>query len=86
MTTTTQLTNTAGHRSETAAQAYATRQANVIEILDRLQAALQAHGARAAAKPGDWGFSGDLSAVQCTLAQALANLGDESGVQELGIG
>jgi hypothetical protein len=85
MTTTTALTNTAGRRNETASQAYTVRQANVTELLSRLTAALEAHSGRATARPGDWGFSGDLSAVQCTLARALANLGDESGVRELGI-
>jgi hypothetical protein len=83
--TTTALTNTAGHRRETAAQAYTIRQANVTELLSRLQAAIEAHGARAAARPGDWGLPGDLARIEGALAEALAVLGDESGVRELGI-
>lgn len=68
-----------------AGSVYRMRSANATELLRRLTAALEGHGARAAAKPGDWGLPGDLARVEGALAEALAVLGDESGVRELGM-
>ena len=74
----------AGYRGS-AAHAYAIRSGNVAELLRRFTKALAAHRDRAAAKPGDWGLPGDLACVEGPLAEALAALGDDSGVRELGI-
>ena len=59
----------------TAAITYTTRQANAKALIARLTAALETHSGRAADEPNNWGFAGDLGAVETTLAELVASLG-----------
>jgi hypothetical protein len=45
-------------------QVYARRAADIARLNDVLQMELEAHGQRAAADPGNWGFAGDLATVR----------------------
>ena len=57
--------------STTAATAYAYHQGLAIHRLQQIRTALDAHQARAAHKPGDWGFVGDVEAAGQKLLEAL---------------
>lgn len=58
-----------------AATAYAYQQGLALSRLKRLQQALDAHQAKAAARPRDWGFHGDVEGFNQKLIEALAALG-----------
>lgn len=51
----------------TAAQTYAQRTNDIARLLDVLQMELDKHAGQAKAKPGDWGFAGDLGKVRDDL-------------------
>ena len=59
----------------TAAQAYARRADRLRAVLGCVEDALDAHAAKAAASPGDWGFAGDLAEAEALLKRVLAHLG-----------
>jgi hypothetical protein len=46
-----------------AADTYKARLAEVRDLLRRLEGSLAIHERRQAARPGDWGFPGDLAAI-----------------------
>jgi hypothetical protein len=58
----------------TAAEMYAARRAEIAKLLDLVEQSLDAHAERARAKPGDYGFAGDLSAVRARLIAAVTHL------------
>ena len=58
----------------TAAQAYAARASDIARLLDVLQMELEAHAAKATARPGDWRFVGDLAAARSDLIKAVGQL------------
>ena len=58
-----------------AATAYAYQQGLALNRITRLQQAVDAHQAKAAARPRDWGFHGDVEALNQKLLEALATLG-----------
>lgn len=62
-------------RKHTAAEAYATTNAEIDSMIDRLQAARAAHAQRAAQQPGNWGFAGDLDGLRESLQRALESVG-----------
>ena len=47
----------------TAAETYRTRLAEVHDLIHRLQGSLTIHERRQRARPGDWGFAGDLAHI-----------------------
>jgi len=55
----------------TASAAYAEARANVKAELARIQHRLAEHAERQAARPDDWGFSGDLEHLAATLRELL---------------
>ncbi|SDD55608.1 hypothetical protein SAMN05192589_107105 [Paracidovorax valerianellae] len=57
-----------------AAGSYKARQANISILMAALIDGLDAHAARAAARPFDYGFSGDLYNVQRRLEEMVASL------------
>ena len=71
--------------TKTAATDYSRRAAIAQDLLKRIAGRLSEHQARHAARPGDWGYAGDLGRVNEELAQVLAALGDRSGINELGL-
>jgi protein-arginine kinase activator protein McsA len=62
-------------RKHTAAEAYAATDADIDSMIQRLQAARQAHAQRAAQQPGNWGFAGDLQGLRESLQRALEAVG-----------
>ncbi|MES2685722.1 MAG: hypothetical protein V4706_02810 [Pseudomonadota bacterium] len=70
-----------------AATAYATQHRLAMERLKRLQPALDAHQAKAAADAGNWGFGGDLVEFNAKVMEALAMVGglteDETTVHRI---
>ena len=69
----------ADHETQTAANAYARRANRVRAVLGCVEDALDAHAAKAAASPGDWGLAGDLVEAEALLKRALARLGGAGG-------
>lgn len=69
-TTDTGLNLIQAHDEPTAAAAYQAHQANIAIILAALHDRLSAHAERAAADPTNWGFAGDLGAIQSRLLEA----------------
>lgn len=59
--------------------AYAKRQTDAKELLDRLSLALKAHEQAANQQPKNWGFLGDINAACDGLTEALRML---NGVNE----
>ena len=59
----------------TAAEAYGRRADRLRAVLGCVEDALDAHAARAAGAPGDWGFAGDLAEAESLLKRVLAQLG-----------
>lgn len=59
----------------TPAQTYAARNQSIDALIERLQAARQAHAQRAECKPGDWGFAGDLGRVEQSLVDLVESMG-----------
>lgn len=57
------------------AEAYAQTAASIDTLIERLQAARQAHAQRAAAQPRNWGFAGDAKALEENLQRALESVG-----------
>ncbi|MBS0195457.1 MAG: hypothetical protein JSR77_04460 [Planctomycetes bacterium] len=51
----------------TAAETYAARASDIARLMDVLQMELDAHAKQANAKPGDWGFAGDLYRIRSGL-------------------
>lgn len=62
-------------KTTNAQREYAARQARAKALIARLSAGLDAHAARAAGQPDNWGFSGDLGAVESSLQELVAGLG-----------
>lgn len=58
-----------------AAAGYSAHQRRIASLLTRVQQALDAHATKAAARPLDWGFAGDLGAFESQLHSLLAMLG-----------
>lgn len=52
---------------KTAADLYAARFNQIQDAIVRLQGQLEIHRRRAAARPGDWGFAGDLERISTGL-------------------
>lgn len=57
------------------ATTYAARSANIDALIERLQAARQAHAQRAAGRPNDWGFAGDMGHIEQRLAELVESMG-----------
>ena len=55
----------------TAAETYAARASDIARLMDVLQMELDAHAKQANAKPGDWGFAGDLGKVREDLVNLV---------------
>lgn len=71
------MTNT-NTKPATAATAYTHEHEQARRLLAALHAALRTHEAKAHAAPRDWGYAGDLGALNETLRNALDRLaGDE---------
>ena len=64
---------------QTAADAYRQHRNDIAAVTDLIEQELKVHAERAAAKPKDWGFAGDLAAVKHRLILALAML---SGIDQ----
>lgn len=60
-----------------AADAYGDRAANVSRLMLAIDKAQKRHAEKAAAASANWGFVGDLAAVEEQLAEALRMLGGE---------
>jgi hypothetical protein len=59
---------------QTAAGMYADRRKELAVLLDDLQVELEAHARRAAKKPGDWSYPGDLLRIRAILQGILQSL------------
>jgi len=59
---------------ETAAQRYAEAQDDVGALLDLVGEEVRVHAQRAAERPADWGYAGDLGRVRQGLKDLLAGL------------
>jgi len=57
---------------QTAAERYADYQGDIGALLDLIGEEVKAHSARAAEKPRDWGYVGDLEHVKSSLKEILA--------------
>lgn len=57
--------------AETAAAAYARSAGDIARLLDVLRMELEAHAARAAEQPRNWGFAGDLGKVRSDLIELV---------------
>ena len=73
------------HADRTAAGLYASRLAEIQDLLARITGALEAHSARQQQKAGDYGYAGTLGSITEQLAYILATLGDRSGVEAKGL-
>ncbi len=62
-------------KTTNAQREYAARQARAKALIARLSVGLDAHAARAAGQPDNWGFAGDLGAVEIKLQELLTSLG-----------
>jgi hypothetical protein len=68
-------TSNGTHKPEpTAAEMYAARRADIAKLIDLVEQSLEAHGEKAKARPGDWGFAGDLARVRRHLITAVTHL------------
>ena len=65
-------------KPQTAAEAYEANRHDTIVLVDLLKAELDRHAERAAAKPRDWGFAGDLGSVRRRIIEVLASLSGRS--------
>jgi hypothetical protein len=54
---------------------YATRKAQAQSLIKRLTTALEAHHAKASQNPTNWGYAGDLGALNSELINALDRVG-----------
>lgn len=61
-------------KTTSAQREYAARQARAKALIARLSVGLEAHAARAAEQPENWGFAGDLGALESTLQELLTSL------------
>jgi len=59
---------------QTAAQRYADHRRDVAVLMDCIQMELDHHAARAAEKPDDWGYAGDLGRVRESMKDILRSL------------
>lgn len=56
----------------TTAQAqYQARQVRIQALVVKLQSTLASHGTKAASKPRDWGYAGDLSHAEARLQELV---------------
>ncbi len=62
------------NQESTALEAYQARQANISILLAALNDRLAAHSEKAASKPRNWGFAGDLGSAQEELERIVAML------------
>jgi len=65
--------------TRSAAETYTDRRAEVDEQIRRLREALAAHRARAASRPEDWGYAGDLGRLATILDEGLSAVGAGEG-------
>ena len=68
-------------KPQTAAEAYEANRRDIILLADLLKAELERHAERAAAKPGDWGFAGDLGSVRRRIIEVLASLSGHTAAE-----
>ena len=54
---------------------YTATSQSIDALIERLQAARQAHAQRAAAQPSNWGFLGDAKHLEQQLQELVAGLG-----------
>jgi len=59
---------------QTAAERYADQRHDVAILMDCIQMELDAHARRAAAKPTDWGFVGDMGRIREAMREILQAL------------
>ena len=59
---------------QTAAERYADQRGDIAVLMDCIQMELDAHAERAAAKPTDWGFVGDMGRVRESMREVLQTL------------
>ncbi len=76
------MQRTTKRNRHTAAEAYAARHTECRQLMERIGKQLEAHQARQAQEPANWGFAGDLDYIAEQLAYVLAHLGDRSLVDE----
>jgi len=59
---------------QTAAERYADQRHDVAILMDCIQTELDAHARRAAAKPTDWDFVGDMGRIRAAMRDILQTL------------
>ncbi len=59
---------------QTAAQRYADHRRDVAVLMDCVQMELDHHAGRAAGKPNDWGYAGDLGRIRELMKDILRSL------------
>ena len=59
---------------QTAAERYADQRTDIAVLMDCIQMELDEHAKRAAEKPTDWGFAGDMGRVRESMRDVLQTL------------
>jgi len=59
---------------QTAAERYADHRRDVAVLMDCIQMELDDHAGRAAEKPNDWGYAGDLGRIRESMKDILRSL------------
>jgi hypothetical protein len=59
---------------QTAAERYADQRGDIAVLMDCIQMELDAHAERAAAKPDDWGYVGDMGRIRESMRDVLQTL------------
>ena len=59
---------------QTAAERYADQRKDIAVLMDCIQMEMDAHAERAAAKPTDWGYVGDMGRIRESMRDILQTL------------
>jgi hypothetical protein len=59
---------------QTAAERYADQRGDIAVLMDCIQMEIDAHAERAAAKPNDWGYVGDMGRIRESMLEILQTL------------
>ena len=59
---------------QTAAERYADQRRDIAVLMDCIQMEIEAHAERAAEKPADWGYVGDIGRVRESMRDVLQTL------------
>ena len=65
-----------------ASETYKTRQKNIALLIAKIKAGLDAHGEEQSQHPRDWGYTGDLAAIEATLQDLSDRLHGEGEYAE----